>query len=114
VFTVNTKNLSGNVWVGGDTFLQNGQRHPYVRNARHEAQRAARLLSRAAGEPVAVYGVVAVIADRFTVKEQPYDVRVVFWRHLRHWLAGCPPTIDPVTLERAAKAVRDPRTWRPA
>jgi hypothetical protein len=40
VFTINTKHHpDARIWVGGDTFLVNGKRYPYVRNARHEAAR---------------------------------------------------------------------------
>ena len=38
VFTINTKNHpDAKIWVGGDTFMVNGNRQPYIRNARHEA-----------------------------------------------------------------------------
>lgn len=50
VFTINAKHHPGaRVWVGGEAFFVNGQRHPYVRNSRHEAQRASVLLSAACG-----------------------------------------------------------------
>jgi hypothetical protein len=46
VFTVNAKHHPNtSIWVGGDTFMVNSQRVPYVRNSRHEARRAARRLS---------------------------------------------------------------------
>lgn len=38
-----------------------GQRQPYIRNSRHEAGRAARLLTAACGFPVAVTGVVVPV-----------------------------------------------------
>lgn len=57
VFTVNAKHHpDANVWVGGNTFLVNGHRQPYVRNGRHEAQRASRLLTARTGFPVLVTG----------------------------------------------------------
>ena len=50
VFTINTKNHAGQqAWVPGRTLLVNGQKQPHLRNAGHEAQRASRLLSAAAG-----------------------------------------------------------------
>ncbi len=40
VFTVNAKHHpSASVWVGGDTFMVNGQRMPYIRNSRHDSRR---------------------------------------------------------------------------
>ncbi|MBO0901763.1 NERD domain-containing protein [Cellulomonas sp. zg-ZUI222] len=52
VFTVNAKHHPhASVWVRGDTFMVNGRRVPYVRNSRHEAGRASRLLTEHAGFP---------------------------------------------------------------
>ena len=46
VFTVNTKNHSGQkVWVAGRTLMVNGHKEPHLRNAEHEAERAGRSLS---------------------------------------------------------------------
>ena len=47
--------------MGGDTFIVNGSRQTYVRNARHEAARAAKLLSEACGHPVHVEGLIVVV-----------------------------------------------------
>ncbi|PTM85918.1 nuclease-related domain-containing protein [Dietzia psychralcaliphila] len=50
VFTVNSKNHpKAAVWVGGDTVMVNGSRVPYIRNSRHEAKRASRLLAEQVG-----------------------------------------------------------------
>jgi hypothetical protein len=55
VFTINTKHHpDASIWVGGNTFMVNGQRQPYVRNSRHEAQRASRILTAASGFPIVV------------------------------------------------------------
>ncbi len=65
VFTVNAKHHPyASIWVGGDTFMINGQRVPYVRNSRHEARRASRSLSEQAGFPVVAVGVIAVMGAR--------------------------------------------------
>jgi hypothetical protein len=46
VYTINTKNHpGGRVWVGRNSVRVNGHPVPYLRNSRHEAVRAARLLS---------------------------------------------------------------------
>lgn len=60
MLTVNAKNHpDASIWVGGDTFMVNGQRVPYVRNSRHEAKRAGRLLTEQVGFPVTALGVIA-------------------------------------------------------
>lgn len=62
MFTINAKHHpKASVWVGGNTFMVNGQRHQYVRNSRHEAARAGRLLAAACGSPVTVTGLIAVM-----------------------------------------------------
>ncbi|WP_324654103.1 nuclease-related domain-containing protein [Georgenia sp. H159] len=62
VFTVNAKHHpNASVWVGGDTFMVNGRRLPYVRNSRHEARRAGRRLTAQVGFPVTATGVIAVM-----------------------------------------------------
>lgn len=59
IFTVNAKNHPGaKIWVGGNTFMVNGHRQPYIRNARYEADRAAKLLTAVCGFPVHVQGLI--------------------------------------------------------
>ena len=79
VFTANAKHHPGaKIWVGGGTFMVNGTKQPYIRNARHEASRAAELLTAACGFPVHVEGlIVTVNADDVVVKSQPDGVSVV-------------------------------------
>ena len=62
VFGLNAKHHPGsNVWVGGNTLMINGQRQPYIRNSRHEAQRAGKLLTAACGFHVPVIGMVVPV-----------------------------------------------------
>jgi hypothetical protein len=119
VSTINAKHHPGaKLWVGGDTFMVNGQRHPYIRNSRHEAKRAAKLLSASCGFPVDVAGVVVPVrADDVTVNKAPDDVFVVPWSQVTRWLRKtpevlradaieaicyCPPLDDLATLNPAA------------
>jgi hypothetical protein len=99
VFTINAKNHPGaRVWVGGGTVMIGQSRLPYVRNARFEASRAARLLSSAVGQQVPVMGIVALLCDDLTIKTPPIDVLVITRRQLRKWLTRLrspPSTIMP-------------------
>ncbi|MEJ5943869.1 nuclease-related domain-containing protein [Pseudokineococcus basanitobsidens] len=115
VFTVNTKHHPrARVWIGGGTFIVNGQRVPYVRNSRHEARRAARLLAAAGAGPVDVTGVVAVVGARggLTIRRQPDDVVVVTSRRrLARWLAAQPERLTDGEVARLHDIARRSDTW---
>lgn len=114
VFTVNTKHHpQANVWVGGNTFLVNGHRQPYVRNAQHEARRAARLLSAASGVNVEVTGVIAVVGAHkgFTIKAQPEDVQVVAPSGFARSLPRLPAVLGEHQIETIYRTARRSDTW---
>jgi len=117
VFTVNAKHHpQASVWVGGNTFMVNGHRQPYVRNSRHEAARASRLLTAACGFPVTVTGLIAVMGahEGFTVKEQPPggDVHVLTRREVDKWLRSQPSDLlNPEQVEAVHDAARRSTTW---
>ncbi|MCE0485450.1 nuclease-related domain-containing protein [Ornithinimicrobium sediminis] len=118
VFTVNAKHHPHtSVWVGGDTFMVNGQRVPYIRNSRHEARRASRLLTQQAGFPVVALGVIAVMGAHkgFTVKKQPEDGRVVVVRRKRisQYLHGLPAQLSAREIDAVFEVARRSTTWRP-
>lgn len=73
VFTLNAKHHPGaRIWVAGTTFMVNGQKQPYLRNSRHEAARAAKLLTAASGVPVQAFGVVVAVGARdIVIKTAP-------------------------------------------
>ncbi|WP_158069080.1 nuclease-related domain-containing protein [Tessaracoccus sp. ZS01] len=113
VFTINSKNHAGmKVWVGGNTFMVNGVRQPYIRNSRHEASRAAKLLGKAAGFAVAVRGmVVPVNADTFVVKAAPEDVTVINRSRLVRHLRRLPERLPQHTVEKVFELARRSTTW---
>lgn len=114
VFTANTKNHpNGKIWVGGDTVMVNGQRQPYVRNARHEAARASKLLSEACGSPVYVEGVIVLVnAIEWTIKTPPKDVHVVARRQIARWLLHHGDVLDQDRQAAIFEAARRSTTWR--
>lgn len=116
VYTVNAKNHpKARVWVGGDTVLVNGRRHPYVRNSRFEARRASRLLAEHVGFPVPVTGLIAVVGARrgFTIKQQPEDgaVVVVTRRGIGRFLRSRPPQLDLRQIDAIHEVARRSHTW---
>jgi hypothetical protein len=82
VWTLNTKtHPGGQVWVGRHQVRVNGHRTDYLRNSRHEAERASRLLTEACGFPVlaeaALVFLTGTLIPNVTVKQQPEDVAVL-------------------------------------
>jgi hypothetical protein len=119
VFTVNAKHHpNGSVWVGADTFLVNGTRTWYVRNSRHEAARASRLLTAASGQPVQVRAIIAVVGAHrgLTIKEQPRDgaVHVVTRKMIADYLRDLPTVLDPATVAALHTLACRSTTWRPS
>ncbi len=116
VYTINAKHHpDANVWVGGDRFMVNGQWHPYVRNSRHEAARASRILSRHAGFGVPVVGVIAVMGAQngFTVKAQPEDgkVYVVTRKQIDAWLGRRSAVLNAWQVSAVFDVARRPGIW---
>ncbi|MCG6568706.1 nuclease-related domain-containing protein [Tessaracoccus sp. ZS01] len=113
VFTINTKHhAGGKLWVAGGTFMVNGCRQPYVRNSRHESQRAARLLARALGRPIPVVGVIVPVKARaLEVREQPGDVWVIPCEHLAGYFYSCRPALPQETVIAIFDEARKPQTW---
>ncbi|MCW2867563.1 MAG: hypothetical protein JWR20_1751 [Marmoricola sp.] len=114
VFTINTKHHPGaKLWVGGSTFLVDGHRQPYVRNARFEAARAADLLSDAVGRAVPVDGlIVPVNAAELVVKSQPTGVHVVPRMQIASWLARLGNVLDEDQVAAIHDQARRSTTWR--
>ena len=114
VFTLNSKrHPRGKAWVGELQIRVNGQPTDYLRNSRHEAQRAARLLSTAFGRPVEVTAaVVFVDLAHFTVKQMPVDVHVITRRRLVKWLRSLPVVLDDEAVDEVFATARWASTWK--
>lgn len=113
VFTLNTKNHSRKkVWVADKAFMVSGQKTNYLRNSRHEAARASKLLTTACGFDVQVEPIIVVIAAELTIKAQPPDVHVVPRKRIGKWLERRPSTLSPVAVEAIYEMARRDATWR--
>ncbi|WP_123303346.1 nuclease-related domain-containing protein [Bogoriella caseilytica] len=112
-FTLNAKHhRNASIWVAGGTFMVNGTRHPYVRNARHEAQRASRVLSTACGFGVHTQAVIVPVNARsITIRAAP-EVAVISHVALVNWLQRFPDVVPMPVVERVFAAARRPSTWR--
>lgn len=112
VFTLNTKNhLGQRVWVHTSVVMVNGQPQPYLRVSEHEARRAGRLLSSACGFPVAVGGVVVVLADSLRFAGHPDRVHLVGRRDVASWLGRRPRVLDTGSVESIYTVARRSTTW---
>lgn len=97
--------------------MVNGRRVPYIRNSRHEARRAGRLLTEQTGFPVTATGVIAVMGARkgYKVKSQPDDgqVVVVTRRGIARALQSRPCQLSSREVEAIFTAARRSTTWQP-
>lgn len=92
--------------------MVNGQRQPHIRNSRHEAIRAGRLLGAACGFPVEVQGVVVPVrANDLTVKNRPDRVGVVPRSKIVRWFRRLPETLDAPTIQTVYDAAKWSATW---
>jgi hypothetical protein len=111
VFTINTKNLTGKVWVGPRTIRHNGHLTDYLSKASAEALRASRLLSAAVGRPVEVRGVLAIRVEEWTIEAEPADVFVRGPRSAKNLMLTQPATLSGRDVIELAAAAAKADTW---
>jgi hypothetical protein len=111
VFTVNTKYLFGEIVVYQRSITHEGSRTDYLSKASAEARRAASLLSAAIGRTVQVRGVLAILADEWTIVDEPPDVLVRGPRGAKNLMLNQPPVLRPSDVLVLAVAASKPGTW---
>lgn len=111
IFALNTKNLTGRVWVGERAVMVNGDRHPYLHVSRSEARTTAQILGAAAGLEVSAHPVLVIMCHELTVRAQPPDVTVLTRRQLVKWLRARPAVLTPEEVQRIAAAARRADSW---
>jgi hypothetical protein len=113
--TINTNTTGAAVWVGKHALTIGGKPVDYVHKAHREAARAARLLSRAAGQHVPVQPVIVFVGlPRVTIhRSGPADVTVLTSTSLlRRWLRRRPPVCPPDRVTAIHQAARRPASWQ--
>ncbi|MCR6492457.1 nuclease-related domain-containing protein [Cellulomonas sp. P24] len=116
VLTVNSKHHPGaNVWVVPKQIRVNNQPVPYLRNSRHEAARAAKLLTAAAGFPVPATAVLIfrLGSGSLTIREHPGDVLVYRATKAFTALRNLPPRLTVAQVGALYEAARWHSTWQP-
>ncbi|MGN8050579.1 nuclease-related domain-containing protein [Curtobacterium sp. 22159] len=112
VFSINTKNHSGqDVWVGGRTFLVNGQRTPHAHRALTEGERATALLSAAAGGPIVVQPVIVVAAARVRFGEKQPAVVTLTPEQVGPWITGLPRAHSDQAVRYLSMLAEERGTW---
>ncbi len=119
VFTVNSKKHDGKkIWVAKYQMRVNGQPVPYLRNSRHEATRAKRLLEAHLPFEVPVMGCVVVLTGSLipevTYKQMPDDVCVLDKWDVPRWFKKRPAVLDPDQVASLFEVARRSTTWRSA
>ena len=90
VFTVNSKNVSGNVWVAERTLMVNGVSENYFPVAVSEAKDVSRRVSSANSFAV-VARPLLVFLELPTIKAMPADVTVLHLGNVVDWISRQPP-----------------------
>jgi hypothetical protein len=113
VFIVNTTSHPGlPVWASQRTFMVADIRYPFIRNMEYEMGRAERLLSTAAGVPVEVSGILAVVEPKsLTVREPHRDVAVLHASTLVRWLVGRKRVLSAAQVAAIGDAAKGESTW---
>ena len=111
VFSINTKNLSGKVWLAERALLVNGQKTKYLKASFHEACNVAKKLSSAVGEDVSVRPMLVLICEELTRKAEPSDVVVVRRKEMLRWFKGLPGEMAIAKASRIARAAGARSTW---
>ena len=110
VFTVNTKNVSGRVWLAPRELRVDGHKTDWLPKAAHEATDASKRLTAVLGRTPPVKGVLAILADDWTIKEKPADVHVGTPRGVKQWLVKQSAVLTPREVNEIAAAINKPST----
>ena len=116
VFTLNTKTHPGKrIWVSSRQVRVDGHPVPYLRNSRHEADRAARLLTGAAGFPVFVRPALVFLTGSLipdvTIKHAPEDVIVLDRMDIPGAFKRSPRRLNEETVDAIFGVARRSTTW---
>jgi hypothetical protein len=111
VFTVSTKSVTGKLWVGAKGIRHNGHPTNFLSKAIDEARRASKLLSASLGRRIDVRAVLAILADEWTILEEPVDALVRGPRGAKNLMLTQPVTLSPYEVAELAAAAARPETW---
>lgn len=113
VFAVRAASFSGqDVWISERSLVVAGHSLPHMRQTAHAVGEAERALSQAAGIPVSVVGIIAIVEpESVTVSGRPRDVVVLASSQLARWISRRPRVLEPAQVAAIAGAANDDTTW---
>jgi Nuclease-related domain len=103
-FTLNAKDLTGKVWVGARSVRHNGHPTNFLSKAACDAHHVSEFLSSVVGRPIEVRGVLAILADEWTIDEEPAAVHVGSPRGVKDWMLRLPVSLSPHQIHEITAA----------
>ena len=110
-FTLHAKDLTGKVWVGARSIRHNGHPTNFLSKAACDANHVSELLSSTVGRPIEVRGVLAILADEWTIDEEPTDVHVGSPRGVKDWMLRLPVALAPHQIHEIAAGASRSSMW---
>jgi hypothetical protein len=110
-FTLSAKDLKGKVWVGARTVRHNGHPTDFVSKSACDASRVSEFLSSIVGRPINVRGVVAILADEWTISERPVHVHVGSPRGVKDWMVRLPVSLSRHEVDEIITAASTSSSW---
>ena len=111
-FTLRAKDLTGKVWVGARSVRHNGHPTNFLSRAACDASHASEFLSSVVGRPIEVRGVLAILADEWTIDEEPADVHVGSPRGVKDWMLRLPTrAVETPRFHEITAAAGTSSTW---
>ena len=110
-FTLTAKDLTGKVWVGARSVRHNGHPTNFLSKAACDAHHVSEFLSSVVGRPIEVRGVLAILADEWTIDEEPADVHVGSPRGVKDWMLRLPLSLARHEVIEITAAGRTSSTW---
>ncbi len=110
-FTLHAIDLTGKVWVGARSIRHNGHPTNFLSKAACDARHASEFLSSVVGRPVEVRSVLAILADEWTIDEEPADVHVGSPRGVKDWMLRLPLSLSRHQIHEITAAAGTSSAW---
>jgi hypothetical protein len=110
-FALSARDLTGKVWVGARSVRHNGHPTDFLSKAVRDANHLSEFLSSVVGRPIEVRGVLAILADEWTIEEEPVDVHIGSPRGVKDWMLRLPVALARHEVIEIAAAASASSRW---